>query len=371
MFLKNNQNTMKTFLIAILIHVMAIGTLPGQEPVIVQDSVPFVQDTIRVDLTNDFELFESEVPLQMNLVFDMQNLIIYQDDPEYINAHLNLFCEKDTVSWDIKIKARGEFRRNYCSFPPIMINVKGIDEGPAEIREQKTIKLVTHCRDERQYEEYVFREYLAYKLYSLTAPYSFSVRLVNINYIDENEPDNIISSYGFLIENLDHVAERYNAVAIDENDILQKELKPDVMTRLAVFQYMIGNVDWQVGTHNIKVIQLSERDSVTDVPLPYDFDFSGFVNADYAVPRKSLGLTDIRQRRYLGDCTLNGLLTSVLDEYAGLQEAFMNTIDNFEFLANRNKRDLISYLNEFYEPLMNAPEKFLIELQNDCILNLQ
>ncbi|MBN2480195.1 MAG: hypothetical protein JXB19_00515 [Bacteroidales bacterium] len=362
---------MKPLLIVILIYFLSFHVIQGQDPPIFQDSIPVIQDTILVDLGNDFELFDSEVPLQMNLTFDIQNFIGNKSDPEYLNARLNLFCEEDTVSWDIKIKARGEFRRNFCSFPPIMINVKGLEEGPTEIREQKTIKLVTHCRDAGEYEEYVFREYLLYKIYCLISPYSFNVRLVKINYIDENDPDDLISSYGFLIENIDHLADRNNAVEIDEGGLQQQDMIPEIMTRLAVFQYMIGNVDWQVGTHNVKVIQTAGQDTLKAIPLPYDFDHSGFVNADYAIPRKNLGLTDIRQRRYLGDCTLNGLISSVLDEFIILQEEFTNVINSFEFLNNSNKRDLLSYLSEFYKPLLEDQEKLRKELERACILILK
>lgn len=358
--------------IFLFIAVMFLSTtaMKSQNPPVLQKNGSYIQDTIVVDLRKDIELFDSEEPLKMNLTFNMKDLVEYKIDPEYLNARIIFFCEQDTISWNIKIKARGEFRRNFCSFPPIMINVKGLDEGPREIEEQKTIKLVTHCHDSKEYEEYVFREYLSYKLYSLISPYSFRVRLVRINYINENDTGNVISSYGFLIENLDHLAERSHAVLLDEGVIQQQDMIPGIMARLAVFQYMIGNVDWQVGTHNVKVIQVPDKDTLLAIPLPYDFDFSGFVNADYAIPRKNLGLTDIRQRRYLGDCTLNGLLYSVLEEFIDFQQDFADVINNFNLLNKKNKKDLLSYLDEFYKLLLKNQEQFIKQLQTDCILIL-
>lgn len=342
-------------------------TIPGSLAEV--DSVRL--DTITVSLNEDIELFGEDEPLEMNLVFDLRDLLELKDDEEYMDAVLNLYPNEDTVTWNIRIKARGEFRRNFCSFPPIMINAKGVDDLPAELKEKKTIKLVTHCKDRREYREYVFAEYIMYKMYALISPYSFNVRLVRISYIDEADPDNIISSYGFLIENMEHLAIRNHASEADEEAYQQQDMIPEIMAKVAVFQYMVGNVDWQAGYHNVKVLVTDEDPDGPAIPVPYDFDQTGFVNPEYGVIRTNLGLKTIRDRRYLGDCTLNDLLPQILDEYAELREGFVELIEGYEWLDNRSKRDLISYLDEFYEPLMNDRSAFVKELQGECVLNLR
>jgi len=366
-----NSNKMKSFLTGLLVLCFIEYMANGQESSLSLDSTSAWQDTIVVALDREMELFNSDMPLGMELVFNLEDFIDSKDEPEYFDARLTLGCEQDTFEWDIRIKARGEFRRNQCAFPPIMINVKDVDEGPVEITSQKTMKLVTHCRSGRQYQDYMFREYLIYKLYNLITPYSFNVRLVNINYIDENEPDDIISSYGFLIENLDKLAERNNATVLDEETLQQQDMLPVIMAQLAVFQYMVGNFDWQVATHNVKVIKNLETNDDRAIPVPYDFDFSGFVDASYAIPRINLGITDVKQRRYLGDCTLNDLLPSVLDEFAKYEELFVNTINSFELINERNKKNLLSYINEFYMLLHDDKDNLVLKLQQECILILQ
>ena len=361
---------MKSFWITTMLYLITIPLIRGQDSLMLQENIPDIQDTIRVDFVEDFELFNSEVPLKMNLVFDMNEFMAEKSDPEYIDAVLNFCCEQDTMKWDVRIKARGEFRRNFCSFPPIMINVKDMDQGPESVRSQKTMKLVTHCHDGNTYQEYVFKEYLIYKLYNILTPYSFRVRLVNINYIDEKDPDDVISSYGFLIENVDQLADRNKAVEFDSSLIQQHDMIPENMTRLAIFQYMIGNVDWQVGTHNVKILTASDPATEKAIPVPYDFDHSGFVNAKYAVPRRNLGLTDIRQRRYMGGCSLNILLPSALNEFAALQEEFVNTVNDFELISGRDRKDLLSYLDEFYNLLLNDRDELIDKMEHQCILTL-
>ena len=36
------------------------------------------------------------------------------------------------------------------------------------------------------------------------------------------------------------------------------------------------------------------------IPLPYDFDMSGFINPSYAVVNETLGIKNIRDRKYRG-----------------------------------------------------------------------
>ena len=41
------------------------------------------------------------------------------------------------------------------------------------------------------------------------------------------------------------------------------------------------------------------------MPVPYDFDFSGLVDAPYATPPTSVAVSNVRQRRYRGFCRHN------------------------------------------------------------------
>ena len=67
--------------------------------------------------------------------------------------------------------------------------------------------MVTHC----QYgnEDYLFKEYLIYKLYNVLTDNSFRVRLVKIEYINTHKKANPIKTYAFLIEPLDLLGRTY------------------------------------------------------------------------------------------------------------------------------------------------------------------
>ena len=85
---------------------------------------------------------------------------------------------------------------------------------------------------------------------------------------------------------------------------------PDA-ARYALFQHMIANHDWSMRAgpvgknccHNAELIgPLAPGQTI---PIPYDFDFSGFVGAPYATPPSELDITDVRQRLYRGYCIHN------------------------------------------------------------------
>jgi len=112
---------------------------------------------------------------------------------------------------------------------------------------------------------------------------SFRVRLAHMTYIDSARHDTVMR-YGFLIESDTALAKRIAADQIHSNNVYAPMTDPRYMTLVAVFEYLIGNTDWSVWKrHNIAIFQpVAEPRPL--LAVPYDFDFSGAVNAPYASP---------------------------------------------------------------------------------------
>lgn len=73
------------------------------------------------------------------------------------------------------------------------------------------------------------------------------------------------------------------------------------MTVIALFQYMIGNTDWSVmNNHNVKEIISKKTALQGHLQCLYDFDYSGLVNAEYAIPSEALGIEKVTDRIYRG-----------------------------------------------------------------------
>lgn len=315
---------------------------------------PFSQGQENAPSKEGIDLFGSEELLQMTLSFDMREFVRTKNQPEYLDARLTVkINESDSVSQDIKLKARGFMRLSYCSFPPIMLKFSN-DSGPERIQKKGTMKLVTHCTKSAVFQDYLFKEYLTYKMFNLLTPYSFKTRLVRIHYEDVKKPGSGFTAYGFLIENEDKLAERNKAVVINLTNITQKQMIPSDMARVAIFNYMIGNTDWSVPMqHNVKVLKSSVELSDKAIPVAYDFDYSGLVNTVYSAPAEELPIKTVAERYYLGLCFGDEELKPIIDEFSGMQEQFLGMVNNFEYLSRGDKKQMETYINSFYRMYKN------------------
>jgi hypothetical protein len=314
----------------------------------IQDISTYEEDTVAAASVTGINFFDSEEPLQMTLSFDIREFLKTKSKPEYRDATITVKINQyDSITQAIKIKARGEMRRTVCSFPPIMLKFK--DTESIRIQGKGTVKLVTHCSKSALYESYVFKEYLAYRLYNLVTPYSFKTRLVHINYIDINKPDNDFTAYGFLIENEDTMARRNNAVILNQLNITQKHMTPPDMARVAIFNYMIGNTDWSVPLqHNVKIVKTIGVPSDKGIPIAYDFDYSGLVNTVYSTPHEELPIKNVTERYYMGLCLNEEEIKPVIDEFLGMQEQISGTINDFEYLSKGDKKQVEAYVTSFF-----------------------
>jgi hypothetical protein len=236
----------------------------------------------------------------------------------------------------------------------------------ARIMGKGTLKLVTHCTKSSVFEDYLLKEYLAYKLFNLVTPYSFKTRLVKIHYVDINKPENAFTAFGFLIENEEAMAARNHAVVTPLTNVTQKQMEPNDMARVAVFNFMIGNTDWAVPLqHNVKVLKTLDKPSEKGIPVAYDFDFAGMVNTVYSAPAEQLPIKTVTERYYLGMCYSEDELKPIIDEFMGLKDQFLEIIQDFEYLSQGDKKQVENYINSFYKMYRNQ-NSLISDLNRTC-----
>ncbi len=237
-------------------------------------------------------LFSSEAPLDARLVADLGAVLSdAQDDSTEFPAVLHVLSQSDTVSIPLQVRKRGNYRRRpeNCDFPPLRLNFATGDVENSLFEGQDKLKLVTHCRDAvAAYEENTVVEYLLYRTYNLLTDESFRVRFLNLTYVDEGGTRSHVTKPAFVIENAGHMAERVRG-RIDEGPQTPENLSdPAARDRVYLFEYLIGNIDWDIGGgHNVARVLIGD----TLLPVPYDFDFAGLIEPDYAdrLPRIDLG----------------------------------------------------------------------------------
>ena len=332
-------------LLLIQIFMAAFYALPLEGQVNSVDSSYAIVDTIQ----GDFGLFNNDEILQLSLRFDITQYTRKKSKDEYLDAILTYhISDKDSINKNIRLKSRGEFRNSYCDFPPIKLNFKKTEFSSSELNEIEKLKLVTHCVSRN--EEYLLREYLVYKLYNVLTDHSFRVRLLEINYINTSRNNKTIKSYGFIIEPLDLLADRTNSVPVNSTNLTQVNISPGIMDRAAIFNYMIGNTDWSVpNQHNCKILSVpaSERPDL-GIIVPYDFDYTGLVDARYAIPYEAFGIKSVRDRLYVGICRSEEVFRNALLEFSDKKETFYRVINEFPYLSGKVKKKMINYLDSFY-----------------------
>jgi hypothetical protein len=318
-------------------------------------------------LDADFGFFTNDELLNLALRFDTKEYIRKKPKEEYLPAVLTYYInDKDSINRTIKLRSRGEFRNAFCDFPPLSLNFKKAGFEKADLKSIEKIKVVTHCQSGN--EEYLFKEYLAYKLFNVLTDQSFRVRLAKIDYISTStKKAKTISSYCFFIEPANILAERLGTVLVETANVTQKNILPDLMNRMAIFNYMIGNTDWSVpNQHNVKVLAGKNFDTPgLGMIVPYDFDYSGLVDASYAVPYEGLGLRSVRERRYLGECRTDEEFLLALKEFSAKKSEFYRVINEFPYLGEKTKKSMTKYLDEFFNSL-NKPSSLVGDMRRGC-----
>jgi hypothetical protein len=153
---------------------------------------------------------------------------------------------------------------------------------------------------------------------------------------------------------------------IKNDRLAMRYMRPDEMLMVSLFQYMIGNSDYSVtGRHNLKIIAPPGFNTEGYTPVPYDFDYTGLVDAVYAVPGEDLGIKDIKQRYYLGPCREDQEYLEVIGFMEQHREEILEFLHEFPYLEEKDKREVIGYIEEYY--MMASGKGFINrELKSTC-----
>ena len=317
-------------------------------------------------------LFRFHEPIRMTLRTDIRWLRDERNDSIEVEGTLT-FVDLDgsEVTRPVDTRTRGNFRRNKknCNFPPLRLDFPTRQMEGTVFDGQDKLKLVTPCQDGRdRYQNYVFDEYLAYRTLNLLTERSFRVRLVEITYEDVNGGYDARTKYGFLIEDEDVMAERNHARLQEIEQFHPARADAEYAVLIAMFNYMIANTDWSpVFFHNVKLIRDQDARYLT---VPYDFDFSGAVNARYATVDPSLSIRRVTQRLYRGFCreeldhrTAVSTFEEKREEIRALYTDF-GAMDLEQYTAEDAEKAL-DFLEDFWK-VVDEPDEFEDEILDDC-----
>lgn len=274
-------------------------------------------------------------------------MINKNSDKEWSSTVRFITSASDTMKIKAKISVRGKYRRRICDIPPMEIDFRkkslrklGLNDDMDEY------KLVTHCQDNYKRLELVEVEAMIYRMYEQVTPKSFRSIEINAEYRDRSGTL-ITEGRAIFLESSKEFAARTGSKNVDGFGMNDSIAKAD-RTRLALFQCMIANHDWDINM--LKNVRLFRTATGEVFAVPYDFDFSGWVNAPYWVARSDLKLVDSRDRYLFLDAVENSILETQWEVF------------------DDNAKDLKRIINE--NPELKKSKKRLLNRELDAFLDL-
>jgi hypothetical protein len=296
-------------------------------------------------------LFESDDLLEVSLEFDYSTFLKKPDKNQSFDGIMTFhFSETDTLDRKVTIQYRGQSRFERCRLPPMRIIFKQPVYEVSDSARIKKMKLVNQCQPGVLYDDYVIKECLVYKLYNVLTDTCFRVRLLKVNYIDTEKKKKPVVQYGIFIEPEELLAKRTNMLEVKTRSLTQKNMHPLMIDRIAIFNYMVANWDWSVpGQHNISVFSSLAYDNAgLGIPVPFDFDLTGVVNAEYAIPPPGIGIETNRDRMFTGICRTREEYKTELMMFLDKKDEFYSVVNNYPHLSKASKRDIINFLDQFF-----------------------
>jgi len=297
------------------------------------------------------DLFDINNPFEMDLIFDVKDFVKTKSIDEYVDAKIAYNNAEGTrLEKNVRIRSRGNVRKIKCYLPPIRIDFNDEDYEIDLFNDFGKVKLVSKCELSSNDEQWLIKEYLSYKIYEILTEVSFKTYFLKINFIDSKEKKKPFTSYSFILEDIDELAERNNEIEVENNGLLLVHLDRPVTNIFAMYQYLISNTDWHIpNLHNVKLIKSMDPKEPAPKPVPYDLDYCGLVNTNYSVVRESLPLESVTERYWMGNCLLDSEYDEITNLFLEKKDDIIKIWEDCEFLQKFHKTSSINYINQFYQ----------------------
>jgi hypothetical protein len=299
-------------------------------------------------------LFATKEPLSFTLSADFKAIGKDRqvDSPKRFPGTLTVpGASGQPVAIPVQLGTRGNLRLRpkVCAFPPLRVKFSKDAARGTAFEGQGTLKLVTHCQNTGEFDQFVLGESLAYRIANVLTPFSFRARLARASYLSAENGKQVAERWAIFVEDEDDVARRMQGRIAPLKKQMFHNLDRPTLLRMTVFEALIGNTDFSVyALHNVRLVQ--DRQGVLR-PVPYDLDSSGLVSPPYAAPDPRLGLQTVRDRRYRGPCLPVAELEPTLAEFRAKKAEILGLYDAETRLTREHRNAAKSYLEDFFDIL--------------------
>lgn len=298
-----------------------------------------------------FDYLSAQEGTAFTLELDLTELINSKNTKQYLPASLTA---PDGKMLKTEVRARGKFRRRICEIPPLKLKFSKKELRAAGMDTLNEVKLVVPCFSDPRGEELVLREYVAYRMFERLNPqHSVRARLIKIAFRDKHVEEVKRPVYCLLVEHEEQLKARLKGQIAEQYGLTADSLQTEQAALMAMFEYMIGNTDWGIADGR-NMYQFKPASGGKILPIPYDFDFSGLVNAPYATPNAETGLQNVRERFLMAD----GIAPRALRQAAQtIKNAWPDLLAlcNSPVFSKNTAKSLVRYLETYDEAVETHP----------------
>lgn len=312
------------------------------------------------------QLFESHTVLNLTMPVDFDALCRPSQTPDCdytATEFIYLDSEGREQSVPISIRRRDGWRamQTNCQVPTLFVRFNPETTVGTPFEGQSELALTSHCGKgispeniasptlPSDFERYVINEYLGYRIYNLISDMSLGVRLVRMHYTNPEDGRGNFTRDAFFSEHFEALAERFNSQLLPPGSFDPATLDWRAAEKIALFQYMVGNTDWSIEEQ--ENIVLFRTPSGKDVPVVFDLDMSGLVNAHYAAPSRSAPISNVKQRYFMGYCHPDTNWDDLFTRFSELEVPVITMLIETPGLGRGDRRVSGSYLDSFFEIL--------------------
>ena len=316
--------------------------------------------------SQESNLFSGDLDLKAQLTFDFKDLYKNTNDSSFIKSKMvfsGANIDQDTIT--ARVRVRGNFRKKICYFKPMRLEIRKKQAENTIFQNNRKLKLVVPCQNEKGKDELIYKELLAYKFYESLSEIHLKTIPISLKIIElKNGREIEHEMFAFLIEDDNKVAERHEIKKFPKRRVSPLSVSDSSAINFALFSYMIGNTDWSMAyQHNTEMFFNGKK----LVAVPYDFDHSGLVNAYYAKPNPMLKISSVTERIYRGLCRRDPeVFTNLRKLYISKEEIIFDTLNKYkEKLSTKEYARVYSYIKSFFD-ILNSDIDFKEKILNKC-----
>jgi hypothetical protein len=272
----------------------------------------------------------------------------FEKNESKVDGMIEIKTPEGAISLETSFVLGGKSRRKICKNPPVKLNFKKPQlEELKFFKECDKTKIVFQCQSGGTMKQSLLMEKTLYDIYGLLSDYGRRAKTVSVQDPDQKE------LLGFLLEDDDDFEIRTKTEILKNRTISPTILIREEYVKMCLFQYMISNADWSAKKgHNTDLYKRLSDNAL--IIVPYDFDYSGIINNNYALAPENLPINAVTDRYFMDKSVSLEELKNGIAFFQSKEGEIKDLINNSVELSGGTKKKMVKFIDGFYKTVSNS-----------------